>query len=201
LRIAERAQIGGTLMENTGNAVSAQEFREEGLRLFQEGLYEEAAAQFDEARGIFAAEGNDADAAEMVNNLGVIYRMLGKWDEAIAAMNEARETFVRLNDRNREAQTLGNLGGLYASRGERDRAQECLRQAADIFEELGDAQRLGETLQALGVQAWKSGDRGSGLATYEAGLLSLEEPTVGQKALRSLLGLRTKLLGGQVEGK
>ena len=60
---------------------------------------------------------------------------------------------------------------------------------------------LGETLQALGVQVWKSGDRGTGMATYEAGLLSLDEPTAGQKALRSLLGLRTRLLGGQEESK
>ena len=183
------------------NAASAQELKGEGLRLFQEGLYEEAAASFQKAQEMFGAEGNDVEAAEMVNNLGVIHRMLGKWDEAIAAMDEAKATFVRMGDRSREAQTLGNLGGLYASKGERDKAQECLRQAADIFEELGDAQRLGETLQALGVQVWKTGDRSGGLATYEAGLLTLEEPTVGQKALRGLLGLRTKLLGRQKESE
>jgi len=175
----------------------AQELKEEGLRLFQEGLYEEAIVQFEKAKNAFAAEGNDVEVAEMVNNLGVIYRMLGQWDEAIAALEEAKSTFVRLGDRSREAQTLGNLGGLYASKGERETSNECLRQAADIFSELGDEQRYGETLLALGVQEWKKGDRSEGLATYESGLHTLQKPTTSQKALRGLLGLRNRLLGTQ----
>jgi tetratricopeptide (TPR) repeat protein len=178
-----------------GNAASAQELKEEGLRLFREGLYEEALTKFRQAQEGFAAEGNDIEAAEMVNNLGIIHRMLGQWDEAIAALDEAKATFVRLGDRGREAQSLGNLGGLYASRGERDKATECLRQAADIFDELDDAQHLGETLQALGVQMWKTGDRSGGLAAYEAGLHSLEKPSISQRTLRSLLGLRDRLMG------
>jgi tetratricopeptide (TPR) repeat protein len=180
-----------------GDVVSAQELKEEALRLFHEGLYEEALVKFRQAQEAFAAEGNEVDAAEMVNNLGIIHRMQGQWDEAIAALDEAREAFVRLDDRSREAQALGNLGGLYASKGDRDKSAEYLRQAADIFSELGDGQRLGETLQALGVQRWKTGDRGGGLATYEAGLHSLEKPTVSQKTLRGLLGLRNRLMGGQ----
>jgi tetratricopeptide (TPR) repeat protein len=180
-----------------GDAASAQELKEEGLRLFHEGLYEEALVKFRQAQEGFAAEGNEIDAAEMVNNRGIIHRMQGQWEEAIAALEEARETFVRMDDRSREAQALGNLGGLYASKGERDKSAECLRQAADIFAELGDGQRLGEALQSLGVQMWKTGDHSGGLATYEAGLHSLEKPTVSQKTLRGLLGLRNRLMGGQ----
>jgi len=176
---------------------SARTLKEEGLRLFQEGLYEESVAKFEEAQEMFAAEGNEVEAIEMVNNLGVIYRMQGKWDEAVAALGEARAAFARLGDHNREAQALGNLGGLYASRDERDKAAECLRQAADIFAELGDAQRQGETMLALGVQMWKTGDRSGGLATYEAGLHTLQKPTASQKAVRGLLGLRTRLLSGR----
>ena len=181
----------------TENAVSARELKEEGLRLFQEGLYEEATATFERARVMFADAGNEVEATEMVNNLGVIYRMQGQWDEAIAALEEARAAFVRLGDRAREAQTLGNLGGLYASQGDRDKAKECLRQAADIFANSGDTQLHGETLLALGVQLWKTGDRSGGLATYEAGLHTLQKPSVGQKALRGLLNLRTRLLSGR----
>jgi tetratricopeptide (TPR) repeat protein len=182
-----------------GNAASARELKEEGLRLFQEGLYEEAAAVFGWAQEMFAGDGNEVEAAEMVNNLGVIRRRQGKWDEAIAALDEARAAFVRLGDRNREAQALGNLGGLYASQGERDKAKECLHQAADIFVELGDAQRQGETLMALGVQMWKTGDRSGGLAMYEEGLHTLQNPAASQKVLRGLLGLRARLSGRQKE--
>jgi tetratricopeptide (TPR) repeat protein len=193
LRIDRRL---GVVMENTASAL---ELKEEGLRLFREGLYKEATAAFEHAQEMFAGDGNEAEAAEMANNLGVIRRMQGKWDEAIAALEEARAAFVRLGDRGREAQTLGNLGGLYASVGERDKAKECLRQAADIFAESGDTQHQAETLLALGVQAWKTGDRSGGLATYEAGLHALQNPTAGQKTLRSLLSLRSRLLGGREE--
>lgn len=179
---------------------SAQELKQEGMRLFQEGLYEEAAVQFGQAREMFAAEGNEIEAAEMMNNLGVVHRMQGEWDQAIETLEEAQAIFVRLGDGGHEAQTLGNLGGLYASKGERDKAKECLRQAADIFAELGDHQLQGETLLALGVQRWKTGDRSGGLATYEAGLQVLQKPTVGQRALRNLFNLRTRLLGGRKAG-
>ena len=193
LRIDRRL---GVVMENTASAL---ELKEEGLRLFREGLYKEATAAFEHAQEMFASDGNEAEAAEMANNLGVIRRMQGKWDEAIAALEEARAAFVRLGDRGREAQTLGNLGGLYASVGERDKARECLRHAADIFAESGDTQHQAETLLALGVQAWKTGDRSGGLATYEAGLHALQNPAASQKALRGLLSLRTRLLGRQKE--
>lgn len=181
-------------MEETS---TAQALKQEGLRLFQEGLYDEALTKFKEAQERFAAEGNEIEAAEMINNLGVIHRLQGKWDEAIVALEEARATFARLGDRSREAQTLGNLGGVYASKHEREKAKECLRQAADIFAELADEQRRGETLIALGVQEWKTGDRRAGLATYEAGLQTLKKPTASQKALRGLLKMRARLLGGK----
>jgi tetratricopeptide (TPR) repeat protein len=174
---------------------TAQGLKDEGMRLFHEGLYDEAAARFAQAREMFAAEGSETEKAETINNLGVVYRKQDKWKEAIAALEEAKAIFVRIGDRNREAQTLGNLGGLYADQNERDKAKECLRQAADIFAEMGDQEHQGETLLALGVQLWKTGDRSGGLATYEAGLQVLPKPTVKQKTLRNLLRMRTRLLG------
>jgi len=173
---------------------SGQSLKDEGLRLFQEGLYEEAAARFRQAQDLFLVEGNAVDAAEMVNNLGVVHRMQGNWDEAIAALEEAKASFAQLGDRSREAQTIGNLGGLYASKGDREKAKECLCEAAELFGELGDTQRQGETLLALGVQSWKTGDRSEGIATYETGLGKLANPTASQKALRGLLSLRNRLL-------
>ncbi|MGB9774940.1 MAG: tetratricopeptide repeat protein [Anaerolineae bacterium] len=172
---------------------TAQSLKAEGLRLFQEGLYEEALRYFGQAQEQFAAEGNDAEAAEMLNNQGVVYRVLHRWEEARAALEEARAVFARIGDRHREAQALGNLGGLLASRGDSLRAQEYLRQAADLFTELGDNQRRAETLLALGVQMWKAGDRWGGIAAYQAGLEMLERPTPQQKTLRGLIRLASQL--------
>ncbi len=173
---------------------TAESLKAEGLRLFQEGLYEEALRCFGQAQEQFAAEGNDAEAAEMLNNQGVVYRMLHRWEEARAALEEARTAFARIGDRHREAQALGNLGGLLASRGNALQAQEYLRRAADLFAELGDNQRRAETLMALGVQMWKAGDRWGGIAAYQAGLGMIEHPTPQQKTLRGLIQAASRVL-------
>jgi tetratricopeptide (TPR) repeat protein len=180
-----------------GETATAQDLKQEGLRLFHEGLYEEAAAKFEQAREMFTAEENEIEAAEMVNNLGVIYRSQDKWDEAIAALEEARAAFVKLGDRSREAQTLGNLGGLYAEKRDREKAQESLRQAADIFKEIGDVQHQGETLVSLAEQQMKTGKRQEGVATYMAGVQLQKKPPFRQKAMRSLFGLYARLLSGR----
>jgi len=177
--------------------VQVEDLKAEGLRLFNEGLYEEAIDRFGKAQEVFAAEGNGLEAAEMLNNLGVVYRLTQKWDQAQAALEEANAAFARIGDRSREAQALGNLGGLLASQGERLRAQEYLRKAADLFGELEDTQHQGETLLALGEQMWKAGDRRGGLAAYEAGVQMLDRPTPQQKIMRSLLKVRMRLLGGR----
>ncbi len=178
------------------DVISAHDAKEEGLRLFQEGLYPEAASRFKQAQEMFVAEGDESEAAEMLNNLGVIHRLQREWGEAVAALDKARATFAALGDCSREAQVLGNLGGVYADQGQRQAAGDCLREAAAMFAALSDDQRRGETLLALGVQKWRSGDRVEALTTYQAGLETLERPSAGQKALRSLLHLRNRLLGG-----
>jgi tetratricopeptide (TPR) repeat protein len=174
--------------------MSAQELKQEGLRLFAEGLNEEAGAMFRQAQVLFAAEGNQLEAAEMLNNLGLVHRVQHRYDEAREALEAARGAFVRLGDRGREAQALGNLGGLYATLGDYATAKELLRQAATIFEELGDDQHRAETLLALGGILWKTGERTEGLVTYETGLQCLKKPTLSQKTLRGLLALRSRLI-------
>jgi tetratricopeptide (TPR) repeat protein len=175
---------------------TAHELKAEGLRLFEEGLHEEAGAKFTEAQALFSAAEDEVEAAEMANNLGLVHRMQRRLPEALAALESARSAFARLGDRSREAQAVGNLGGLYATMGERHKALELLGQAADIFAEIDDSQRRGETLLALSAQMWKARQRGQALSTYSAGLAALERPTVGQKALRGLLAVRNRVLGG-----
>ena len=179
------------------DVLTAKEMKNEGLRLFQEGLYEEAADAFRTAREMFEKEGNKLEVAEMTNNLGILHRVRREWDEAVEQFQRARETFARLGDRNREAQVIGNLGGLYASMGKREKAKETLREAADIFGEIGDTQRQGETLQALAVQMFKSGDRSAGVQLYQSGLQTLDKPSLGQRMIRGLLKVRNRLMGSK----
>jgi tetratricopeptide (TPR) repeat protein len=181
--------------DKMGEKMVGKELKAEGKRLYEEGLYEESITKYEQAREAFLAEENEVEAAEMVNNLGVLYRLQHDWDDALAALEEARSIFVGLGDRSREAQTLGNMSAVYAGLGKREKARECLRQAADVFAELGDKERQSEVLLELGTQMWKAGDRQAGLATYESGLQMTPKPTIKQKTLRGLLRMRNRLLG------
>jgi tetratricopeptide (TPR) repeat protein len=180
-------------------ATTARELKQEGLRLYEEGLFDEAAEAFVRARDMFLVDRKEVEAAEMTNNLGLIRRGTGDYEEAARLLESAKAVFTRLGDRSREAQVLGNLGGLYATMGQREKAKHCLRQAADMFAELEDTQRQGETLMALAGQMWKTGDRRGGLAAYEAGVQTLPRPSVSQKAVRGLVRLRNRLLGSKSE--
>jgi tetratricopeptide (TPR) repeat protein len=93
-------------------ALTAEELQKEGLRLFEEGLYDEAARRFNEALEHFAEDGREVEAGEMLNNIGIIRRKQGHWEAAREAIEEARRIFVRLEDKSREAQAQGNLGGI-----------------------------------------------------------------------------------------
>ena len=165
----------------------AEELHNEGLRLFQEGLYDESAQRFSEAMEYFAEQGREVEVGEILKQ--------GRWDEALESLEEAHRLFVRLEDKSREAQALGNLASVYASLKRREDAEKSWSIAASLFQELGDRQKQGETLMALGTSLFKSKRRQEGLATYQSGMGLLEKPTLIQRFYRFLLMLQTRLLG------
>lgn len=171
----------------------AEELQQEGLRLFQEGLYDEAARRLSEAMEHFAEDGREVEAGEMLNNIGIIRRKQSRWEEACAALEEAHRTFVRAEDKSREAQALGNLASVYASLKRREDAEKAWVTASSLFDELGDRQKQGDTMMALGLSLFKSGQRQEGLATYQAGMAMVEKPTLTQRLYKFLLRMQSFL--------
>lgn len=135
----------------------AQNFRAEGLKLFNGGQYEKALAAFKEAIRLnpdYARACNDAgetlarlsreeeafvsfkraiklmpELAEAHYNLGTLLYKLNKPDEAIASFKEA----IRLKQNYSWA--YNNLGVLYSDLGRYTEAQEYLGQAIDSHKE------------------------------------------------------------------
>lgn len=174
--------------------IDAEALKDEGLRLFRIGDHVQALDHFERAYDALMLAGRPADAAEMLNNIGVVHRMDGRLEEAAIALERARECFAENGDRSREAQALGNLAPLYSKQGRVDDAVTAYSQAAQIFGELGDKDRQGEILMALGLLQFRKGDRQTGLGAYEAGLLLVQNPSPRHKRTRTLLKLRNKVL-------
>lgn len=129
----------------------SDELKEEGLALFRNGERDEALVVFKTAADSYAAAGNDTGRGEMLNNIGVIYRLNQNWPEAIAVFTEAQDLFASAGDLDRQAQTLGNLGDLYAAQGEEEQALRSYSDAAELFAQAGDKLKESQVLRALSL--------------------------------------------------
>jgi tetratricopeptide (TPR) repeat protein len=173
-----------------------QELQAQGVRLFQQQDYDDAARIFRQAQDAYEADGAKDMAAEMQVNIGLVHRALGENQQALDSIQEALHTFQEMQDTRRTAMVLGNLGGVYVALGDKEQAYNCFRQAADIFEELGEKKLYGETLVAMGDLQMRDGKVLAGAATYEVGLENLDDLSASQKVIKGLLGFRNKLTGG-----
>ncbi len=174
----------------------AQELQEQGVKLFQQQDYEDAARIFRQAQDAYEADSAPDMVAEMQVNIGLVHRALGENQQALDMIQEALHAFQELQDTRRTAMALGNMGGVYVALGDKEQAYNCFRQAADIFEELGEKKLYGETLVAMGDLQVRDGKVMAGAATYEVGLENLDELNASQKVIKGLLGFRNKLTGG-----
>ncbi|MCA9919239.1 MAG: tetratricopeptide repeat protein [Anaerolineales bacterium] len=91
---------------------SPQTLKDEGMRLFQQGKRREALAAFEQAAAGFATQDDLGNQAEMLNNIGVVLRVLGDGETAVSTLTQAANLFQQIGDTSRHAQTLGNLGDL-----------------------------------------------------------------------------------------
>jgi len=175
---------------------TAEELKEQGIKLFQQRDYEAAVKIFQQAREAYVAEDKPDMGAEMLANIGLVHRSLGEHQQALDTMQESLNIFQEMGDNLRVAKSLGNMGGVYVALGDKEQAYNCYRQAADIFEELGEKKLYGETLIAMGDLQVRDGKLMRGAATYEVGLENLENLSPSQKIIKGLLGVRGKLTGG-----
>ena len=83
--------------------LDAEVFQKDGRRHFRDGMYPEALAAFEKALEGFDASGDRINAAETLNDIGVVHRTERRPADAIAALEKARLTFEELGDRNRAA--------------------------------------------------------------------------------------------------
>lgn len=181
-------------MVDTDKSAEADSLKEEGIRLFRFGEYEEASALFDEAHTLYAELDDRKGQAEMLNNLGAVHTQEGRWDEARQAFNRGKALFESLQDEVGQAQTLGNLGTMYRHQGDKEAAVEHLKEAAELFHAAGDKDKQATTLRAisrvrLGQARWFEA-----LHFYDLSLACAEPPGVKERILRRLIQIPLNML-------
>ena len=162
--------------------------KEEGMKLYRAGRYEDAAAKFAEAQLMFANAGNHKEVAECANNRGVCWRQAAKFEQAAAAFEEARPLFQNLDDAVGEGQVVGNLAALVESQGDKQHAAELYLEAIDLFHKAGAKDYAKDTYTALSKLKLKQRDVVGAMTAFDAGLEQLEKPNLIERMARKIIG-------------
>jgi tetratricopeptide (TPR) repeat protein len=140
-----------------------------------------------------ASRDQEGQAAEIANDLGVVYTVLERWQEAEKWLGEAQQRFVRARDLGGEAQTLGNMGSMYRVRGDLKQAAAYLQLSADRFHVVGDDEHRAASLRALSLVRLRQLRPMQAVAAYSAALACRPEPNLAVRLLIKLLDLPFRL--------
>lgn len=177
--------------------MDGKEWQDRGLAHYRAGAYAKAIEAFAHAQAAYEQADDWASAAEVLNNQGVVYRMLQQWDKAKVAFTEARTRFAQLGDHSRQAQATSNLGMLANARGQPKEAVSYFDEAISAFREQGDRPRESDTWRALSLAHFKQRHWLDALAAYSMALDCAPRLSLGQRFLRWLFRIPLKLLGSR----
>ncbi|MEH1904924.1 MAG: tetratricopeptide repeat protein [Nostoc sp.] len=92
-----------------------------------------------------------------LNNIGLVYNMLGKDSEALESHQKVLAIRKQINDKAGEGVTLNNIGLTYSNLGQYPQALEFFQQALAIRKQVGDKAGEGITLNNIGYVLMQTG--------------------------------------------
>ncbi|MBI4964147.1 MAG: tetratricopeptide repeat protein [Desulfomonile tiedjei] len=155
--------------------------KEQGIRLFNEGLtleevakdqgdLEQAVDKYQRALQIFRKAAFPEGIGAASNNLCIIHKNWSKYDQAVEYCEQALATAKELRNVEGEARTLNNLGLIYAAWRRYDKAVEYYEQALAIKRELKDISGEATTLNNLGLIYRDWGEYDKAVECYQRSL-------------------------------
>nr|MBA3584568.1 tetratricopeptide repeat protein [Gemmatimonadota bacterium] len=131
--------------------------------------------QLDEAKGLFERglstlpEDEERFAADLHNDLGIVFYYRGQVEDAFAQHAQALSLRERLGDRLGMAKSLSNIGSvLLHLRNDLGGAEDHYRRAQQTAEAIGDRQMVYSALHNLGLVAMERGRWEEAIETFKA---------------------------------
>lgn len=171
--------------------MDADALHAEAEKLYQAGQWNESAAAFEQARTEFAAQGNDAQAASVANDLGVVYYRAGRTQQSLQVLQESIAAFEKLGDVKGQAKATGNLAQLLNRSGDKDEAEKKYARAAELFHQAGEREMESDTYRALSQMQLQRGRWLESLGAYDRALAAKG----GSRLLRLFLQIPLRLVG------
>ncbi len=172
---------------------SATRLHKEGVALFRNDKVEEALQKLNEA--LQNTTEDSRGAAEIYNDLGVIYQKLEDYPAAHQALDEADARFLALDDKKGQAQALGNRAALYEAEGQLEEAVETYKESAVMLEEVGESEMAMYVWQAVSRLRTKQGQYIAAIGAYEEGVSHMPKSSFKRKVLEQILKAPGALLG------
>lgn len=176
---------------------TAADLQEKGLALFRRGEHAKALETFKVAADAYAAAEDSSGEGEMLNNIGVIYRLQGNTSDALAVFKEAETIFHDLAAWDQKGQVLGNLGDLHAANRNRDEAARCYSDAAALFAGAGEPEKQSQVLRALSLLRLRQGSWLEAMMRMEESLSCRPRISLPQRMFRGILRFALNLFTGR----
>ena len=171
---------------------------DQGRAHYAEGQYQEALSCLHLAYDVHTSQSPSDppaqdQAAEIANDLGVVYTVLQRWQEAQKWLDEAQQRFVDQGNLDGEAQALGNMGSMHRVRGDLRQAAAYLQLSADKFHLVGDDERRAASLRALCLVRLRQLRPLQAVTAYREVLACNSRPNVVSRLLQAILSLPSRL--------
>jgi tetratricopeptide (TPR) repeat protein len=127
---------------------------------------------------------NEEAKANVLNAIGVAYKVLRKPDEALRYYRQSLEIKRRIADKRGIAVTLGEIAQIEGSLGKADEALASYREALQLQRDIGDKKGLGGTLINLGLFYTDRADLDGALKMFKDSLQIQRD--VGNESLQAL---------------
>ncbi|WP_254567802.1 CHAT domain-containing protein [Oscillatoria sp. HE19RPO] len=166
------------VLAQTGEESLAEEawrLYELGYEQTDRGQFQEALATFERALAMAREVADRHLEGVILNDIAVIYRILGDYPQALEFLNQAFTLRQDINDTSGIGQTLVNFGAVYQSLADYPQSLDYYQQALPILQ--GEQERYGEAviLTNMGELYRQLGQPKKALASFENALSLFEE--------------------------
>jgi tetratricopeptide (TPR) repeat protein len=169
----------------TDNDLTPQQQSAQGMAHFRSGNYEAAQRDFTMAAAGYTAAGDMLSAAEMGNNLSLVYLKLSKPELAWQAVAGTDAIFSAAGDTRRQALALGNQASVLEALKKPDQALAKYETCEELLKNIGDEENRVSVLEAKSQLQLRMGRQLEAMTSMQIALdhkpkLSLKERLLGK---------------------
>jgi len=166
-------------------------------KAYQQSDYRTAASLYAALVSAYQARREPLQAAEMANNQSVALLQAGDAQGAFDVASGTEAVFEEGGDQLKAAMAIGNQAAALDALNQLPQAEELYQRCADMLKNLGEEQLRAQVMQSLSALQLRSGRQLEALASMQAGVNSIEKPTLRQRMLKKLLDLPNRLFTGK----